>query len=318
MHHEEGLDRHSRGHCDRGRLLHLPKQPDRADLETAQTEQPAQPEQQPAQAQPTDTQQAAKTPETPAKEQVLHRGNGAEPETLDPAKSTGVTESNIQYELLEGLTTYAASGEVIPGVAEKWDLSDDGKTYTFHLRNSKWSNGDPVTAQDFVYSWQRLVDPATASDYAPIANVIVGAEQINKGEEKDFAKLAVEAVDAKTLKVTLAKSAPYFLSLIRHSSFLPVHKATVDKFGADWTKPGNMVGNGAFTLSEWTPQASLTVVKNPNYYDAANVKLEKIVYYPTEDISEEFKRFRNNELDITYEVPSDQVKLHRVQHEGRV
>ena len=242
-------------------------------------------------------------------EMVLNRGNGAEPETLDPAKSTGVTESNIQYELLEGLTTYAEDGQVIPGVAEKWEASDDGKTYTFHLRDSKWSNGDPVTAQDFVYSWQRLVDPATASDYAPIASVITNAEKINKGEEKDLSKLGAVAVDDKTLKVTLEKSAPYFLALIRHSSFLPVHKATIDKFGTDWTKPGNFVGNGAFTLSEWTPQSSLTVVKNANYYDAANVKLDKIVYYPTEDISEEFKRFRNNELDVTYEVPSDQVKF---------
>src|SRR5262245_13346130 len=240
-------------------------------------------------------------------EMVLHRGNGAEPETLDPAKSTGVTESNIQYELLEGLTTYSVDGLVIPGVAEKWDVSDDGKTYTFHLRDSKWSNGDPVTADDFVYSWRRVVDPATASDYAPIFNVITNAEAINKGEEKDLTKLGVEATDAKTLKVTLNKPTPYFISMLRHSSFLPVNKADIEKNGQDWTKPGNIVGNGAFTLSEWTPQSSLTVVKNPNYYDAANVKLEKIIYYPTEDISEEFKRFRNGELQITYEVPSDQV-----------
>ncbi len=240
-------------------------------------------------------------------EMVLHRGNGAEPETLDPAKSTGVIESNIQYELLEGLTTYSADGLVVPGVAESWDVSDDGKTFTFHLRDSKWSNGDPVTSEDFVYSWQRVVDPATASDYAPIFSVITNAEMINKGEEKDLTKLGAVAVDAKTLKVTLEKAAPYFLSMLRHSSFLPVHKATIEKLGADWTKPGSFVGNGAFTLSEWTPQASLTVVKNPNYYDAGNVKLDKIVYYPTEDISEEFKRFRAGELDVTYEVPSDQI-----------
>jgi oligopeptide transport system substrate-binding protein len=279
--------------------------------DTAQTEQPAAPAQtteQPAAAPATtETQQAAATPAAPAGEQVLHRGNGAEPETLDPAKSTGVTESNIQYEIFEGLTTYSPDGQVVPGVAEKWEVSDDGKTYTFHLRDSKWSNGDPVTAEDFAYAWRRVIDPATASDYAPIFDVIANAEQIRKGEEKDLTKLGVAATDPKTFTVTLAKSAPYFLGLVRHSSFLPVHKATVDKFGQDWTKPGNIVGNGAFTLSEWTPQASLTVVKNPNYYDAANVKLEKIVYYPTEDISEEFKRYRNGELQITYEVPSDQI-----------
>jgi len=276
--------------------------------DAAQTEQPAAPAEQPAAAPaPAETQQAATTPAAPAVEQVLHRGNGAEPETLDPAKSTGVTESNIQYEIFEGLTTYSPDGQVVPGVAEKWEVSDDGKTYTFHLRDSKWSNGDPVTAEDFVYAWRRVLDPATASDYAPIFDVIANAEQIRKGEEKDLTKLGIAATDPKTFTVSLAKSAPYFLGLVRHSSFLPVHKATVDKFGQDWTKPGNIVGNGAFTLSEWTPQSSLTVVKNPNYYDAANVKLEKIVYYPTEDISEEFKRFRNGELQITYEVPSDQI-----------
>ncbi|MEZ5831576.1 MAG: peptide ABC transporter substrate-binding protein [Dongiaceae bacterium] len=242
-------------------------------------------------------------------EMVLHRGNGTEIETLDPAKSTGVPESNIQYELFEGLTTYSVDGKVIPGVAESWDVSDDGKTFTFHLRDSKWSNGDSVTADDFVYSWRRVVDPATASDYAPIFYVIDNAEAINKGEEKDLTKLGVQAVDAKTLKVTLAKAAPYFISMLRHSSFLPVNKADVEKYGQDWTKPGNLVGNGAFTLADWTPQSSMTVVKNPNYYDAANVRLDKIVFYPTEDISEEFKRFRAGELDISYEVPSDQVKF---------
>ena len=280
--------------------------------EAAQTEQPApapaETTEQPAAAPATtETQQAAATPAAPAAEQVLHRGNGAEPETMDPQKSTGVTEANIQYEMFEGLTTYTPDGQVTPGVAEKWEVSDDGKTYTFHLRDSKWSNGDPVTAADFVYSFQRLVDPAIAADYAPIADPILNAENIRKGEEKDLSKLGVKAVDDKTFQVTLEKAAPYFLGLIRHNTFLPVHKATVEKFGQDWTKPGNTVGNGAFTMQEWTPQASITLVKNPNYYGAADVKLEKIVYYPTEDISEEFKRYRNGELQITYEVPSDQI-----------
>src|SRR6185295_631271 len=167
-------------------------------------------------------------------EMVLHRGNGAEPETLDPAKSTGVTESNIQYELLEGLTTYSVDGQVAPGVAKSWDISDDGTVYTFHLReDDKWSNGDPVTAGDFVYSLQRLIDPATASDYAPIADVIAGVEDIRKtapGTAVDYSKLGAVAVDDHTLKMTLRKATPYFLSLLRHSSFLPVPKAAIDKF----------------------------------------------------------------------------------------
>ncbi|HVI87993.1 MAG TPA: peptide ABC transporter substrate-binding protein [Dongiaceae bacterium] len=254
-------------------------------------------------------------------ETVLNRGNGAEPETLDPDKSTGVPESNIQYELFEGLTTYTADGKVAPGMAEKWDVSDDGLTYTFHLRDAKWSNGDPVTAGDFVYSIQRLVDPATASDYAPIADVIKNAEDIREGKEKDLSKLGMTAVDDHTLKIELAKPTPYLLSMLRHSSFLPVNKKNIEKDGADWTKPGKLVGNGAFTLTAWTPQSSLTVTKNPNYYGASDVKLDKINFYPTEDSSEEFKRYRAGELDVTYEVPADQSKFIQAnlkdQYEGK-
>jgi len=242
-------------------------------------------------------------------ETVLHRGNGAEPETLDPQKSTGVPEANIQYELFEGLTTYSPDGKVVPGVAEKWDVSDDGKTYTFHLRDSKWSSGDPVTAGDFVYAFRRLVDPATASDYAYIIDDIANAYDIRNGTQKDLTKLGAEAVDDKTLKITLAHSTPYFLGLLRHSSVLPVNEKSIKAHPDDWTKPGNLVGNGAYTLTEWTPQASLTMAKNPNYYGADKVKIDKLVYYPTEDLGEEFKRFRAGELDVTYDTPSDQMKF---------
>jgi oligopeptide transport system substrate-binding protein len=243
-----------------------------------------------------------------AAETVLHRGNGAEPETLDPAKSTGVPEANIQVELFEGLLTYSASGAVVPGVAEKWEISDDGLTYTFHLRDSKWSNGDPVTAGDFVYSLRRLVDPATASDYAYIVDDIANASDIRQSKEKDVTKLGVQAIDDHTLKITVAHPTPYFLGLLRHSSLLPVNEKSIKAHPNDWTKPGNLVGNGAYMLTEWTPQASLTMVKNPNYYAADTVKIDKVIYYPTEDIPEEFKRFRAGELDITNDTPSDQIK----------
>ncbi|HEY4163054.1 MAG TPA: peptide ABC transporter substrate-binding protein [Dongiaceae bacterium] len=241
-------------------------------------------------------------------ETVLHRGNGAEPETLDPQKATGVPEANAQYELFEGLTTYSPDGKIVPGVAEKWDISDDGKTYTFHLRDSKWSNGDPVTAGDFVFAMRRLVDPATASDYAYMEDDIVNASDIRQGKEKDVTKLGVQAVDDHTLKITLAHATPYFLGLLRHNSVLPVNEKAVKAHPDDWTKPGNLVGNGAYTLTEWTPQASLTMVKNPNYYNADKVKIDKVIYYPTEDLGEEFKRFRAGELDVTYDAPSDQMK----------
>src|SRR5581483_1860460 len=241
-------------------------------------------------------------------ETVLHRGNGAEPETLDPQKSTGVPEANIQYELFEGLTTYTPDGKIAPGVADKWEVSDDGLTYTFHLRDSKWSNGEPVTAGDFVYTFRRLVDPATASDYSYIINDIAGAQEINDQKEKDLTKLGVHAPDDHTLKITLAHPTPYFLGLLRHSSVLPVNEKSIKAHPDDWTKPGNLVSNGAYMLTGWTPQASLTMTKNPNYYGADKVKIDKVVYYPTEDLSEEFKRFRAGELDVTYDTPSDQMK----------
>jgi oligopeptide transport system substrate-binding protein len=239
---------------------------------------------------------------------VLHRGNGAEPETLDPQKATGVPEANVQYELFEGLTTYSPDGKIVPGVAEKWDISDDGKTYTFHLRDSKWSNGEPVTAGDFVYSFRRLVDPATASDYSYMEDDIVGAYDIRNGKEKDLSKLGVQAVDDHTLKITLIHPTPYFLGLLRHNTLMPVNEKVVKAHPDDWTKPGNLVGNGAYMLTGWIPQASLTMNKNPNYYGADKVKIDQVVYYPTEDVGEEFKRFRAGELDVTYDAPSDQMK----------
>jgi oligopeptide transport system substrate-binding protein len=241
-------------------------------------------------------------------EMVLHRGNGTEPETIDPAKSTGVTENAIENDLFEGLVTFSPDGMEVPGVAESWEISDDGTVYTFHLReDAKWSNGDPVTANDFVYSFRRTVDPATASDYAPILSPIVNASAIIAGENTDIASLGVTAVDDHTLQITLNGPTPYILGLLTHNVAFPVHQATVEQFGDEWTRPGNMVSNGAFMLSDWVPQSQLTVVKNPNFHAADEVMLDKIVFYPTEDLAEELKRYRAGELDITYDVPSDQV-----------
>lgn len=241
-------------------------------------------------------------------EMVFHRGNGAEPETINPHKSTGVPEANIEADIFEGLTSYAADGAIIPGAAEKWEISDDGKVYTFHLRqNAKWSNGDPVTAADFVFGFQDALNPETAADYGVILDVIVNAAEIRTGAEKDFSKLGAEAVDDHTLKVTLTGPTPYFLGLLRHPIAYPVHKATVEKFKDEWTKPGNIVSNGAYKLTEWTPQASLTYVKNEHYWDAANVKVDKVVMYPTEDLAEELKRFKAGELHATYDAPSEQI-----------
>ncbi len=241
-------------------------------------------------------------------ETVLHRGNGAEPETLDLHKSTGVPEANIIYDLHEGLVVFSADGLPVPGVAESWDVSDDGMTYTFHLRaDAKWSNGAPVTAGDFVFSLRRAVDPATGSEYAPTLAPIMNAEDIIAGTTPPD-QLGAAVVDSRTLKLTLKAPTPYFIGLMAHHISWPVHKATVQKFGDEWTRPGNSVTNGAYVISEWVPQSKIVAKKNPNFHDAANVTIDTIVYYPTEDIDEEFKRFRAGELDMTYTVPTDKVK----------
>src|SRR5262249_25184414 len=148
--------------------------------------------------------------------------------------------------------------------------------------------------------FQRAVSPATASDYAPILSVIKNADAITKGDEKDLSKLGVEATDPKTVKITLTGPTPYFLGLLAHNIAFPVHKATVEKFGDKWTRPGNSVSDGPYTIQEWTPQSRIVLVKNPNYYGAADVKIDKVIFYPTEDVSEELKRYRAGELDMTY------------------
>src|SRR5262245_542124 len=242
-------------------------------------------------------------------EQVLHRGNGAEPQTLDPHKLEGVPELNITADLFEGLTTYGPKAEIVPGAAESWEISDDGRVYTFHLRkDGKWSNGDPLTAQDFVYSMQRAVSPATASPYAYILEPVVNAADITAGKQKDLSQLGVKAIDDHTLQVSLVEPTAHFLQLMRHNIAFPVNRAAVEKFGDQWTRPGNLVSNGAYVLTEWKPQASLTVAKNPQFHDAGSVTLDKTIFYPTEDIGEELKRYRAGELDVTYEVPNDQIK----------
>lgn len=240
-------------------------------------------------------------------ETVLNRGNGAEPETLDVHKSSGVPESFIQFDLFEGLLAPDAQGKPIPGAAESWTVSDDGKTYTFKLRaDGKWSDGTPVTAQDFVFSWQRLLDPKTASDYAFFLDPVVNATDIRNGK-KPPADLAVKAIDDKTFEVSLNAPAPYFLSMLVHHSTYAISKANYEKFGDEYVKAGNLVSNGAFMLSEAVPQSHIKVVKNPLFHDAANVKIDTVMFYPTEDLDSELQRFKAGELDYTYEIPSGQM-----------
>lgn len=240
-------------------------------------------------------------------ESSLNRGNGAEPETLDIHKSSGVPEANIERDLFEGLVTEGADGKLQPGVAEKWEISEDGKTYTFHLRKDvQWSDGSPLSAEDFVFAWRRALAPETASDYAFILWPVDGAEAYSKGDVKDPSDIGIKAVDAHTLEVRLKAPTPYFLGMLMHHMAYPLPKAVLEKFGKDWTKPGNMVSNGAYRLAEWKPQEHVKLVKNPNYRGKADVAIDTVYYIPTEDKNTELKRFRADELDVTDDIPNDQ------------
>ncbi|MCV6601068.1 MAG: peptide ABC transporter substrate-binding protein, partial [Cohaesibacter sp.] len=244
---------------------------------------------------------------TASAEIVYHRGNSADPETLDQHKTSTVYESHILRDLYEGLLSYSADGKAIPGAAESWTISEDGKTYTFKLRaNGKWSNGDAVTAHDFVYSLRRIMTPDTGAKYANILYPIKNAEKVNKGDMKPQ-ELAVKAVDDMTLEIQLEAPTPYFLELLTHQSGLPVHKASVEKYGSDFVRPGNMVTNGAFTLAEFVPNSHVKAVKNKHFHDAANVKLDAVMFYPTEDRGAALRRFQAGELHSNNDAPTEQV-----------
>jgi oligopeptide transport system substrate-binding protein len=208
--------------------------------------------------------------------------NGPESELLDPALITAQATSRIAYAVFEGLTAFDVKGLAAPGVAERWEISPDGLHYTFHLRpNALWSNGDPVTAEDFLYAWRRTLLPETASEYAYQLYYIRGARDFNEGKTKDFNTVAVRAPDASTLEVTLANPTPFFLDLCAFTALLPVHRATVEKY-PDWaTKPDHFIGNGPFLLREWLPFDHLRLVKNPRYWDAVHVGLNSVDMLPS-------------------------------------
>ncbi len=246
------------------------------------------------------------TPSVLASEQVLHRGNGEEPQTLDPHLAEGVPASHILRDLYEGLTSESPTGEVIPGAAARWNISPDGKVYTFYLRrDARWSNGDPVLAQDFLYSFRRSADPATASNYAQVLLPIMNAREVLAASLPP-AELGVSALDDYTLQIQLTDPTPYFLGLLSHSSTYPVHRASLEAHGSKFSRPGNMVSNGAFKLSGWAVRSRIMLEKNPHYWGAEEVVLTRVIYYPYEDQSTELKQFRAGELQWTNEVPNNQ------------
>ena len=247
--------------------------------------------------------------------QELVFNNGAEPETLDPHVMTGVPEHTLALALFEGLTSHHPETlQALPGVAEWWEISDDGTVYTFHLRrDAKWSNGDPVTAEDFRWSWKRALDPATASQYAYQLYAVVNAQRFNAGETKDFAEVGCEAVDAHTFRVTLAAPTPYFLDLTSFETLMPVHRATVEEHGIAWTQPRNFVGNGPFVVSEWKPRDEIVMTPNPHYWNAGIVRLRTIRAKALDDMNTAYNEYLAGKLDWMKAIPQkriDEVQQH--------
>jgi len=240
-----------------------------------------------------------------AERQELHRGNGEEPQTLDPHRAEGVPTANILRDLFEGLATTAPDGRIVPGAAGRWDISRDGMTYTFYLReDGRWSNGDPVTADDFVFSFRRSVDPDTAAVYGRMLMPIENAQAILAGEQAPET-LGVEALNERTVQIRLDDPTPYFLGLLTHASTYPVHAPSLAEHGDDFVLPGNLVSNGAYELGEWIPRSRIVLERNGEYHSADKVIIERAVYYPIEDENTEFQRFRVGDLHWTDQVPSN-------------
>ena len=253
------------------------------------------------------------------REGILHFGNGSEPQGLDPHVVTGVPENKLIRALFEGLAVknpYTLEPE--PGVAERWEISDDGRVITFFINPAaRWSNGDPVTAHDYVWSWDRALHPAMGNLYAYMLFPIRNAQAYATGELEDFSQVGVKALDERTLEVTLSEPTPYFLQLMDHYSTFAVHPATVQKFGAKtdrftkWTRVENIVGNGPFVLTEWKLNRRITMAKSDTYWDRDKVKLNGVVFYPTENIVSEERMFRVGQLHYTGTVPLDKIPVYR-------
>jgi oligopeptide transport system substrate-binding protein len=238
---------------------------------------------------------------------TLNRASSAEPNSLDPHIATGNTASYILYDLFMGLTTFDAAGKVAPGAAQSWTVSPDGLTYTFKLRPGlKWSDGAPLTSADFLYSVRRVVTPATASRFASFFYPVRNARKALKGEVPPE-QVGLEAPDAATLVYRLEYPAPYFLQNLASNVASPVPRAQIEKLGRQWTRAGQMVSNGPFVLAEWTPNDHVTLVRNPKFFDAANVKLDRVLWYPTENQATSLKRYQAGELDILLNFPNDQL-----------
>ncbi|MGY0163540.1 ABC transporter substrate-binding protein [Edwardsiella tarda] len=241
-----------------------------------------------------------------AASQVLMRNNGSEPASLDPHKSESDVEFNIINDFFEGLLTLDGEGKLRPGLAERWQ-SEAGRVWTFSLRpDLHWSNGEALTAQDLVLSWQRLIDPATASPYGTYF-VNMGVENANALQEGKLppSALGVVAPDARTLRVTLTQPLSTFLPMMVHPALVPVNTRVIARYGDKWTQPGNFVGNGAYTLGDWIVNERVSGVRNPHYWDDAHTAIDRVTYLPISSETASFNRYRAGELDIS-RIPSPQ------------
>ena len=253
------------------------------------------------------------------REGILHYGNGAEPQGLDPHVVTGVPENHLIRALFEGLAVKnPITLEPEPGVAERWTFNDDRSVITFYLNpNAKWSNGEQVTADDFVWSWNRALHPETGNLYAYMLYPVKNAEAYAKGDVSEFSEVGVKALDETTLRVTLNAPTPYFIQLMDHYSTFAVHPETLLKFGkmtdrfTPWTRVGNIVSNGAFVLEDWALNRHIKMIKNQEYWDKDNVSLNGVVFYPTENEVSEERMFRVEQLHRTEGVPLDKVPVYR-------
>ena len=252
-------------------------------------------------------QQKAQRPDCPAGQVCLEYGNGTEPETLDPQKSSLLDESVIISDLVNGLTTEAPDGSVAPAMASSWETTADGLTWTFHLRPATWSDGVPVTADDFVYAYRRVLKPETAAIYAYlVASVFKNGQAVNAGKAAPET-LGVRALGPRTLELTLEHPVPYLPELLKHLSFFPVPRHVVERYGDAWTQPGHMVTNGAYELVSWRLGDYIQVRRNPRFWDARDVCVDRINYYPTADVVAAERRVARGELDVNTSFQSNRI-----------
>lgn len=253
--------------------------------------------------------QAANVPEGTAlaNEQTLVRSNGNEPASLDPHKVESDVEFNIISDLFDGLVAVKGDGSIEPRLAESWD-NKDNTVWTFHLRPGiTWADGSAITAQDIVWSWQRLVTPATGSPYAsyPGNMHIVNAADIALGK-KDPDTLGVKALNDTTLEVTLSQPTSSFLAMLAHPSLVPLDKVLITRYGDKWVKPEHFVGSGAYNLSDWVVNERIVAVRNPRYWDDKHTVINKVTYLPIRSEAADVNRYKAGEVDIVYTLPINQ------------